>query len=168
MLCYTLKKTYGIAPKPEDWQKEEHGKPYLANIENIHFNISHSGRMAMCAIDTKPVGVDIEKIKPYSDNVARRIMSAEEWRAFAVAQNKEEMFYKIWTLKEAYLKYTGDGISALGDITVYPSDDGIKTNADGCTFALIDDIPGYQAAVCAQTVDFTLERLSGEALIKNW
>lgn len=164
LLCYALKTVCGIVPKPEDWGTEQNGKPYLKNTENVHFNISHSGRMAMCAVNERPVGVDIEMIRPYSDSVARRVMSPEERRAFAAAGDKDRLFFKIWTLKEAYLKYTGAGISALDDITVYPSGGGIITNADGCEFALIDGAEGYQAAVCAQTADFSAESVKNEAL----
>jgi 4'-phosphopantetheinyl transferase len=162
LLCYALKRTYGIEPRPEDWGAGQNGKPYLKNIKGIHFNISHSGRVAMCAVNNEPVGVDVEMVRPFSDNVIRRIMSAEEREALASVQDRDKLFFKIWTLKEAYLKFTGSGISALDSITVYPTKDGIVTNAEGCKFALIDGIPGYEAAVCSKTAEFTLERVTGE------
>ncbi|MGE5494792.1 MAG: 4'-phosphopantetheinyl transferase family protein [Burkholderiales bacterium] len=162
LLCYALKRTYGIEPEAEDWGAGQNGKPYLKNANDIHFNISHSGRIAMCAVNDGPVGVDVEMVRPFSDSIIRRIMSAEEKEALASAQDRNRLFFKIWTLKEAYLKFTGFGISALDSITVYPTKDGIVTNAKGCEFASIDGILGYEAAVCAQTAEFTLERVTEE------
>ncbi len=162
LLCYALKRTYGIEPKAEDWGTEHNGKPNLKNTKNIHFNISHSGLVAMCAVNSGPVGVDVEMVRPFSDGVMRRIMSAEEREALASAQYRDKLFFKIWTLKEAYLKFTGSGISALDSITVYPTQDGIVTNAKGCRFASLDCLPGYEAAVCAQTAEFTAEIVTEE------
>lgn len=164
LLCYALAGTTGFVPKPDDWDAGEFGKPYLKNT-NIHFNISHSGSMAMCALHDSPVGADIEMIKPYSDAVARRIMSDEEMQRFQSSADRQALFFKIWTLKEAYLKFTGTGISALGSITVYPADKGIIANAKDCCFSLID-VPGYQAAVCADTAVFTAEHVESGALLR--
>lgn len=162
LLCWALAGA-GYVPAPESWGTGEYGKPYLKDT-NIHFNISHSGSMAMCALHDGPVGADIEMIKPYSDAVPKRIMSDEELKFYRSSPDREALFFKIWTLKEAYLKFTGTGLCALGSITVYPSNGGINTNAKGCDFKLID-IHGYQAAVCADTALFTPEHIEGGELL---
>ncbi len=118
----------------------------------------------MCALHESPVGADIEKIKPYTDAVARRIMSCEEWKFYLSAKDRQEAFFGIWTLKEAFLKYNGAGLSALDTITVLPRRNGIISNAKGCRFALIGDIAGYQAAVCADTAELTVEHVENAAL----
>lgn len=163
LLCFALKSTFGIEPSPDDWAVEEYGKPYLKNAKHIHFNISHSGNMAMCALHAQPVGADIEMIKPFGHGLERRIMSESEKKVFRQSGDKTKLFYQVWTLKESYLKYTGRGLGALGEITVLPGET-IISNVPGCQFALIDSIPGYQAAVCAGTVESTIESVGGDAL----
>jgi 4'-phosphopantetheinyl transferase len=164
LLCYSLKTSFGLTPAPDDWGTGEHGKPYLKSAGNIHFNISHSGTMVMCALHDSPVGADIERIKPYTGAVARRIMSDEEWEYYLSSKDKGAVFFKIWTIKEAYLKYSGSGLSALDRITVLPLHDGIKSNIEICRFTLIGGIPGYQAAVCADTAAFSVEHVEKGAL----
>ncbi|MDD5017716.1 MAG: 4'-phosphopantetheinyl transferase superfamily protein [Eubacteriales bacterium] len=168
LLCFSLKREFSIVPSPDDWGVGEFGKPYLKSAEGVCFNISHSGCVAMCAVHDKPVGADIEHIRPVDDSLAKRIMSDEEWQAYQNAIGKVRLFFKVWTLKEAYLKYGGTGISdALDRLIVYPAGNTIRTNTEGCRFALIDSVDGYQAAVCADTPDFdTPEWIENAALME--
>jgi 4'-phosphopantetheinyl transferase len=121
--------------------------------------------MAMCALHSAPVGADIERVDAVDDVTAWRIMSRQELFAFDKAQDKNNFFYKIWTLKEAYIKYNGRGIGTdLHSLTVYPEGDRIVTNISGCQFELINTIPGYQAAVCASDVSHSLSWVSKQSL----
>lgn len=164
LLCYALIASTGSVPSAQDWGAGEHGKPYLTNFNGIHFNISHSGSMAMCAVSDSPVGADVEQIKPYSDAVAKRIMSDEERRFYLCSPDKQTLFFQIWTLKESYLKYTGAGLTALKSVTVRPSENGVSANVPG-RFSLIG-LPGYQAAVCSDSADFSAEHVGLNALAK--
>ncbi len=155
LLCFALKSTYGIEPSPEDWAKGEFGKPYLKSFSGVHFNISHSGNMAMCALHSGRVGADIELARPFEHGLEKRIMSDSERQVFQECDEKVKFFYQIWTLKESYLKYTGRGLGALGEITVLPGET-IRSNVTGCRFSLIDRIPGYQSAVCAGEDDLSM------------
>ncbi len=150
LLCFALKSTYGVEPSPDDWAVGEFGKPYLKNVKHIHFNISHSGNMAMCVLHNGKVGVDIELIRPIKPGLEKRIMSERERQVFLQCADKTKLFYQIWTLKESYLKYTGRGLGALGEITILPGE-AIDSNITGCRFSLIDLIPGYQSAICVGT-----------------
>ena len=96
------------------------GKPYAIEIP-AEFNISHSGDLVVCAVDSESVGIDIEKICPIPTKLVYRVCSEQECRyvfgdAPPDAQNMLtdqlalERFYQIWTAKEAYSKYTGIGI----------------------------------------------------------
>ena len=89
---------------------DELGKPYILDTD-VQFNLSHSGDMVMCAVCEGPVGTDIEKMRPVSRRVPPRIMSAEEKRIYDKSGDKDAMFFAVWTLKEAYIKYTGRGLS---------------------------------------------------------
>ncbi len=102
---------------------KENGKPYPINID-LHFNVSHCEDYVVCVVDSKPVGIDIEKIRPINLKIAKKFFSEEEqeyiFGHIATEEDFEkdtendilEKFFRVWTSKEAYLKYTGDGICA--------------------------------------------------------
>lgn len=90
----------------------EYGKPILREPEGINFNISHSGNWVACVIDDNPVGIDVEIIKPIDLKIAERFFSRDEY--LSIMRQSEEMklmyFYKLWTLKESYIKMEGKGL----------------------------------------------------------
>lgn len=85
----------------------ENGKPF-SNI--MHFSISHTENLVVCAVAENRIGVDIEKIRPYNDKLARRITNDKEYEYINQDAKK---FIEIWTLKEAIIKREGKGISML-------------------------------------------------------
>jgi 4'-phosphopantetheinyl transferase len=89
------------------------GKPYAAGIPSFHFNISHSGRWIVCAVDCEPVGIDIEKIEPVDYEIAKYYFSTEEVRFLMEKEGNERIsyFYDLWTMKESYVKHAGMGLS---------------------------------------------------------
>ena len=90
-----------------------HGKPMFLN-SNIQFNLSHSGEYAICAISSLPVGCDIERIRDISVGMFRRFIHPNEYQMLISESNEEEridLFFRIWTIKEAFLKNLGIGIS---------------------------------------------------------
>ena len=96
--------------------KNEYGKPFVEGMNGFEFNISHSGKWVVVGYGKTPVGVDIEKIR--RDEEVKKIAS----RYFTKGENeyileKEELFSErfaeIWTGKESYLKYLGEGIGRL-------------------------------------------------------
>lgn len=108
LLGEVLKTRFGITSFTIE--KNNKGKPFLAEYPDVHFNISHCGGLAVCGISHGEIGVDAELIRNYSENVMRRIFSAEEQSLIAVSESPETDFFKIWTLKESLCKFTGDGI----------------------------------------------------------
>ncbi|MBD3314987.1 MAG: 4'-phosphopantetheinyl transferase superfamily protein [Chitinivibrionales bacterium] len=90
----------------------EYGKPLLKNHPDIHFNLSHSGNWVACALSDKPVGVDVEAKKKINLSLAKRFFSPEEYGF--ITENPEESndrFFRIWVLKESYIKAIGMGLS---------------------------------------------------------
>ena len=90
------------------------GKPIFKDYPDIHFNISHSGKYVVCAVADTPVGVDIEGSRPIKGAVAKRFYSDEENEWVSAAETpslQEQRFFRLWTLKEAYAKATGEGIA---------------------------------------------------------
>ena len=89
------------------------GKPYLAGEERLYFNLSHSEEMVMCAIAEKEVGCDVEKKTVLDRRLAEYVMTEYELnRIYDLEKDSEqqEMFFRLWTLKESYMKATGLGI----------------------------------------------------------
>ncbi len=111
--------------KPWQWKFEqgEHGKPRLCEAPlALDFNLSHSHELVVCAVALQPVGVDIEYSGRHNDvlAIAERYFSAAESRElFALPQHQQrDRFFDYWTLKEAYMKARGEGISlGLGNFS---------------------------------------------------
>lgn len=83
------------------------GKPVYSGLE-IHFNLSHAGTCVVCAVSDRPVGIDIERPRKNAIKVAERFFTQEECDWIG---DDSLRFARIWTLKEAYAKLTGDGIA---------------------------------------------------------
>ena len=76
------------------FKTEKYGKAYISNHENIHFNLSHSGKMVLCAISDREVGADIEYIDPTIDlNIAKHYFYNSEYENIMNAKNKSEEFF---------------------------------------------------------------------------
>ena len=110
-----IKKAFGIDIAKQEFSYNEHGKPYLLNYPDVHFNISHSGEYVVCAVSGMPVGIDIQKISEYNPAVARRVCNEKELKQIEDSSDKASEFTKHWTQKEAVLKMHGTGITD-GDI----------------------------------------------------
>ncbi|MBR3197320.1 4'-phosphopantetheinyl transferase family protein [Methanobrevibacter thaueri] len=120
------------------FKTEKYGKAYISNFENVYFNLSHSGKMVLCAISDREVGVDIEYSDPEIDlNIAKLYFYNGEYESIMNSQNPADEFFKYWVLKESYMKYTGLGMNLkldsfeikIGDeIKLKNDDEGLKFN----------------------------------------
>lgn len=102
------------------------GRPEFP-VENIDFNISHSGDWVAVALnvaaDSKcAVGIDIEHGKKSRNYTAllQHFASTEELDWFSKQANTEQAFYQIWCLREAVLKSQGVGIVKLSEVEHQP------------------------------------------------
>lgn len=87
------------------------GKP---ECEGVFFNLSHSGDMVLCAICDMPVGCDIEKVTDAPLEIADRYFSEKERQYIDSSQSLPEIsrrFFRLWTMKESYVKMTGEGMN---------------------------------------------------------
>lgn len=119
------------------------GKPFFPNCDHLYFNLSHSGEYAACVLADHEVGVDIQKVQGAAAvrRIAPRILHTEE----ATYREEERMLYRIWTIKEAYVKATGEGIRRdFREIRV----DFVKGTVEDMPFTLWESVPGYMLAVC--------------------
>ena len=97
---------------------EESGKPSVKDLLNgkpIGFNVSHSGNYALIAVSlSNKVGVDIELMDLHVDykKLSKRFFSEQEYDELQKVHydNQRDIFYRIWTQKESFVKATGHGI----------------------------------------------------------
>ena len=92
-------------------KRNNNGKPYIEGHPEIQFNISRSSNICVVALSNKPVGIDIEKIREFDFKIAVRFFSDYEQHYIFDSMLQKERFFEIWTKKEAYLKYTGEGLT---------------------------------------------------------
>lgn len=96
------------------------GKPFLVNQPNCQFNVSHSEQRVICGISSQPIGVDVEKIDAVYPAISDRCFHEEEQLRLLRAPSKAQMFYEIWTRKEAFVKWDGSGMAqSLNEINTY-------------------------------------------------
>lgn len=154
-------------------QQNVHGKPYLP--DGPAFNLSHAAAYAVLvtADADKNVGVDIERCREVDYlRLGNRCFHPDEVAWMRAAQNPEQAFFTLWTLKESYLKAEGCGFSVSpGSVCILPeSETTAAIPGDGRRqFRMYPVFPGYCLSVCALEGDFC-ERptmLSPEALAEG-
>ncbi|MEO1576512.1 MAG: 4'-phosphopantetheinyl transferase superfamily protein [Pseudomonadota bacterium] len=151
----------GQAPDEVRIIAAEHEKPHLADDAGWHFNLSHSGPLALVAASRAgPLGVDVEQLRELADRdtVARQVFCTEELEALAALapDQKTRGFFRAWTCKEAVIKTTGEGfradLKAFG-VTLHPDHAVSFVRApapvSGASWglAMVDVGPGAMAAV---------------------
>ena len=90
------------------------GKPFLSSHPDIFFNLAHSGDYVCCSVSTSPVGVDIEQMAMIDFHDLSSFFSMHEQKYIHCRDTEQERldaFYSIWTLKEAFSKTIGLGLS---------------------------------------------------------
>ncbi|MFI2859291.1 4'-phosphopantetheinyl transferase family protein [Paenibacillus sp. JSM ZJ436] len=92
-----------------------YGKPYLLDQPLFSFNLSHSGDWISLIWNTagSEIGVDVEKIGTAHMNIAERFFCRDEYMDLLNKDDNErtEYFFRLWTLKESYIKARGMGLS---------------------------------------------------------
>ena len=89
--------------------KNEKGKPYFKHIPDLFFSISHTDGLTVIALSDCEVGIDVEKVRKADLRVVRRF--SKEEADYITEKESDRRFFEIWTMKEAYLKCKGTGIS---------------------------------------------------------
>ncbi len=107
------------APK-SGWEQDEADKP-LPN-DGYYWSVSHARRFAAAVISDRPVGIDIEEIRPRDRELHEGLAEPSEWTL--LGDRSWRSFFRLWTAKEATLKANGAGIAELLDcrLTTVESD----------------------------------------------
>ena len=106
-------------PESIRFEYNQYGKPALSpadNTNDLRFNLSHSGEMALYAMTRhRDVGIDIERIREVdqAENIAKRYFSDKENSEFhnVPPHLRQQAFFNCWTRKEAYIKAKGKGLA---------------------------------------------------------
>ena len=100
------------SPVEIDYTYGRLGKPYFKNLP-CYFSLSHSGEYVFCAVSDGEIGADIQECKPLKNyRMEKRYFTEWEQQLLAgkTEEERQKIFYRLWTKKEAYGKLTGDGI----------------------------------------------------------
>lgn len=148
LLASLLAEREGISPLP-GIAREKGGKPWFPDYPRLHFSLSHSGGLSLCALAEVPVGADVERVRPRSERLPRHTLSNGEYDWFRGRGGRWEDFYTLWTLKEARAKCTGEGIFRLPvrQVSVPLLEPGEETVWEGLRFAALRG-EGWRGAVC--------------------
>ena len=118
-----LGRRMGQTPADVPLETDAFGKPRVEGVD-FHFNVSHAGTRGLVVISRCPVGIDLETLRRIEDAeaIAKRFFTSEEQAAIFRDDDRERIgrrFLMCWTLKEAYLKARGVGLSgSLTDFSV--------------------------------------------------
>ena len=153
-------KVYGLSERSIEYEIGNWGKPALKYHPEIHFSLSHSGDYAICSIGDRPVGNDIEYVKQGRLKVADRFFAKEEqdWLyAAADEQEQTKRMFRIWTMKESFMKVTGRGMSLpLMDFAIHVDEENerirVRHKVDARDYHMkeYDEIDCYCVSVCCQ------------------
>lgn len=138
---------YGLREKDMSYGSTCCGKPFFPDAPGIHFNISHSSSKVAVAFSDSEVGCDIEEMTSPDLDVAKRFFSRDEYEDVISREDPEwrsREFFRIWTLKESYLKATGTGLS------VPPESFSVSESLGGFSLKSPFSFDGYACALCCR------------------
>ena len=119
LLRKALHEHYSLESRDVKIDCGEYGKPFLKNIP-VQFSISHSNNCVAVAVSESEIGVDVEKITEWYEDISKNYFSKAEHEYIVHAENINKAFFEVWTKKEAYLKMKGTGLSVeLSSFSVF-------------------------------------------------
>lgn len=99
---------------PGEWRYNEYGKPFLTGDDkDTYFSISHCREAIAVAIADQPIGIDVESIRTANEDLIVRVMNETEQAQIHQSAEPDKTFTRLWTEKEAIVKWQGTGIEGL-------------------------------------------------------
>ena len=131
--------------------RSERGKPYFLHVPDLHFSLTHSGLYGACAFCTQGVGLDLQ-VHSHRDlmKIARRFFHPQE--SAYLENHGFETFFQIWTAKESYMKYTGEGLSMGLNAFSVVNEDGLLARMGEVAFRHDAPWAGYSMCLCAREI----------------
>lgn len=135
----------GCSPAQLAFAGSKNGKPYAVldgTQVPISFNLSHSGNFGLIALSpSRSVGIDVEERRDRIDldGVARQVFAATERDALARLDRveKRDLFFRLWTLKEALIKAKGTGFHY--DPSRFAVPQGVLAGSDNGLFGFAEE-----------------------------
>ena len=116
----------------------DRGKPYFVDSP-WHFSISHTKRHVFCALSDGEVGIDAEEMdREMNPKLAEKILSPAERIRYEAAADKGSALLRLWVLKEAAAKLSGEGLRGYPNHTNFSPDDPRIFEMDGCYVAVLE------------------------------
>lgn len=142
-------------------EKNRYGKPSLTDFPDIKYNLSHADGISVCIISDVECGIDCENVREYRPNVLKRAFSDDERNMIlSVPENQRDLlFFRLWTLKESYIKAIGTGLSfPLNEVNFSFADNKIISNIKDHRFKqyILKD-KKYIVSICEQIVNISAE-----------
>ena len=120
--------------------KTPRGKPYFTESA-LHFSISHTKSHAFCVLAPYNVGIDAEEMnRKINLRLAEKILSPAEKLRYESAQDPCAALLRLWVLKEAAAKLTGEGLQGYPNHTDFRPEDKRILEIDGCYVAVLKEI----------------------------
>jgi len=163
---------YGLDERSMEYVLGDQGKPMFRDCPELHFSLSHSGDYAICSMGGREIGSDIERVRSGKLRVADRFFAEEEkaWLYQAgLLEEQESRMFRLWTMKESFLKVTGLGMSLpLRDFTVFIGadekirlhhalNDNIYYIKEYALPGIFRETTGYKISICCEAPDFAPE-----------
>ncbi|HSP46606.1 MAG TPA: 4'-phosphopantetheinyl transferase superfamily protein [Clostridiaceae bacterium] len=127
------------------------GKPMVYGDDTIQFSISHCRDGAAVSLSRTRTGIDMERIRPFSMRTAEKVLTPDEFRFVTSSAQGELDFFRLWTLKESYVKALGTGASypfRKMEFRVDEQGSDIRFSRSRAVFQLHEEMPGFIVAVC--------------------
>ncbi|HLO86981.1 MAG TPA: 4'-phosphopantetheinyl transferase HetI [Nostocaceae cyanobacterium] len=156
----------GVEAAQVEFEYQQRGKPLLGGRfadSGLYFNLSHSQDLGLLGVSRRAIGVDLEYMRQMSDleALAERFFlerEVEVVRSLSSVQ-QQEVFFRYWTCKEAYLKATGEGIVKLEHTEIsLTSTTPAKLLVSG-DWSLLELVPGenFRGAVVFAGSDYQIQ-----------
>jgi len=173
LLRTTLSEFDGISPRDWRFDAGSHGKPALApgmSALPLSFNLSHARGLVACAVALDAdVGLDVELVTRATDwrAIASRYFSpAEVAQIDGVADaGRATRFFELWTLKEAFAKALGVGLSQSLDASSFDLAD---ASAIACTLPFAVDSAQWHFALYTPARDHRLAVAVSDGSVRRW
>ena len=145
----------GIDPLGVSICEMEDGKPYLDGVRDFHFNLSHSGNLAICAVSSLPVGCDVQEITDVKLDIARRFTPEEYGKITALKGDMaRDLLFRFWTAKESYIKAIGTGFkTSLNSFSIDFESGEVRGSRGPYRVREFDAGDNYKCTVCTSAPD---------------